>query len=266
MHVTLYLYTVQWHFCATHVVFANVFAFVASHSSFELDWCRPRLQRNEKYHFHHRRFPRQNVISNWELMRSFGMSSGLTILDGANTEHREIATCFNMRCTHSHPASSQSNEDDATTHKKVVNFLIHTMGNRKYDTRNERTDVEPVRMAKPAQKYKIQISITYNGNEYPKPIQLSNKISYQFFIVLYSHTHTRSQHTTISIRCASGKRQAQRRKYIKKERKKKSVSLSCHMKQTHTVCVRERVCGRRRRRLRLHHDEWNVLVTVWMSR
>lgn len=128
---------VQWHFCATHVVFANVFAFVASHSSFELDWCRRRLQRNEKYHFHHRRCSRQNVISNWELMRkpwNVVWVSGVAIDNPRRTKTQNtekllpVLTCAAHTHTTTQPMSSESNEDDTATHKKVVNFLIHTMG------------------------------------------------------------------------------------------------------------------------------------------
>lgn len=78
------------------------------------------------------------------------------------------------------------------TQREVVNFPIFSQ--RGTYTGKYGTYVRPFRTLKPTPH---KITITNNGNEYPKPIQLSNKISYQFFIV-YART-------TIIIQCVGTK-------------------------------------------------------------
>lgn len=179
--------------CATHVS-ANVFAFIAFiRLRFRMELVSPfRFQSKRKtFHFHHRRFSRQNVISDWELMshQTFGMSpdwvSGAAI---RNSLWSWTATCFIMHRTahiqrHTYTRSGRAGGQREREGRRLFCVFPFTQNVPPENSERARRTWNPFRTVVEVKPTQNTISITDNGSEYPKPIQLSNKISYQFFIV-----------------------------------------------------------------------------------
>lgn len=185
--------------CATHVS-ANVFAFIAYIYWIEL--VSPSFKRNEKY------VPfRTLTFFPYERM-SYLIERWYGYMKRWNAVWRRISQ-FSMeraqknRYPFYHAQHSTVSSRTKETQTNVVNFLIFSQlgSSERIPEHSSRkahasrwTHMKPFWIVKPMPH---KITITNNGNEYPKPIQLSNKISYQFFIV-YART-------TIIIQCVGTK-------------------------------------------------------------